>query len=647
MVLNPSFIRNAKLFYQEMPLYLKYEMLFLAKFDIMMYWLDGENLNTGNQTKLEFKNNLVKCIGNSKSHPSQYQGPDGPNYLIEDWGEWVSNMKLNSKLYSELKRLGYEPDQPQIHGITNLKNVMDVVGAHIDKNWSTLEYLVLIIMTFKRSITTNFIDWKAANDGEGMDYMFADEPKAINGFPIKTPIQMRTDWLTKIISTLENVIIKTDRTDTRFRQGGWGSKRNGGYSLESSSFIVWDYFALCYLDGWRFRFPEGETMVTNFLQTSPEQSASDIMTERTTHIFNPSNAMIEKSKLPTDEKGFMSLPHYYEYFINKKITYTMVWISDYFNTLTKNVLNIFRDYTGGIPKNLQDIIPYFHEESKGWSKRVVAAVIPKLDVPMSFFTLPNVGGSYLNWIENPLSKAIEYHEGQQKDVYRLEYNKKIHTSILKTHNQKSIDTYTKHITNSLEYSVNHTFNKSDMSAHNRDITKSGIYLNIGMLYQIHDYVMTNLKHIKYKPEEGGGHPQGLRYSMITLSDILWATVGIPQTKETKGGSGALWPNEVVDLVEKWVSINIPIQDQPYNPNKTLKRLGFFRGQQKASILINYAGDLTKFISKEQNNIMTISNFSSSIINGVSSNPDYLFYNTPRHNVNNTLSLPSWIFVKYI
>jgi len=190
--------------------------------------------------------------------------------------------------------------------------------------------------------------------------------------------------------------------------------------------------------------------------------------------------------------------------------------------------------------------------------------------------------------------------------------------------------------------------ESNHSVKNRNLKKGGIYLNRGILYEIHNYVIENLKTIPYKEEEGGGHIKGGHFNTITIADILGVICHLPI--HLMDGSDARRLNEVYTLINTWIKENIPEVEQV---KKRPHMIGSYLTADRTAIsrLLSFTGDITPHLGDKARaypNIINIKDKRLPVGKASLKDTIYLIYPPVIGSVkgNRSYFLPRWLFVKY-
>ena len=624
-----KFLKNAKQYYNNIPNYHKSEMFFPGGFDKFVYWLEVCDLTTGDKNLETFKS-MIEKMHNSNLKPLKGTLSPISGDGIRNW--FKQNILPKSKLFQEVERKTGKDCSMTLKnlGYTDQKNIMEILERHIDNHWGSLEYILFMTCYIKRTLTTKldarFYERNLDNPVWGNYFIDDIGLQELSGRARYTPQQHRTNFLVSIISDLESVEISLDRTRSKFSQKNWGNWTGSGFGVNFNLFTLWDYFVLAYLDGWRFQLPKSNNVSAKMLRSSEMGGGVlDIDTEGMGAL------------LIGEEFKSYQVRNIVEGNDAGKSFHTISWL--------KNILFSKKQGVGDkhYLDNMYEVSKYkkysFYKPTDPSQLLVIPAedtrVFKNIALPLSLFTLTKKPSILLNWIDSPLDKEINYWKGQELDRLRLEHNSNLHKLIKKTHTTSLVDDYLKYVNNSLLYSVNHTLKNSNMSVTKRDTTKSGLYLNWGMLYTIHKYVVENLPEITYFNEEGGGHPKGLKYSAITLDDILWSIMNIPITASSNH------KDMITRLVQKWVEDNIPLNKQPTDKKGRIKRLGSITGNMRLKILLNFAGDLSYFetANSTTTNVVKLSNFVGN---------RYLWFPKKEGEVtpNIAVNFPSFIFIRY-
>jgi hypothetical protein len=415
-------------------------------------------------------------------------------------------------------------------------------------------YLSIIFAAFNRTVITS------AEDQRFMKY------KAINS--TLSPVQEKTDWLVKIYNDLNpNMSIPSDRGAGLHQYKGWGlAHAQGGFAGA-------DKFGKLIL----------------FIKTLKLQNWS---------IFMPyATADRTKGTSHKDNTCFDTIGYWCKHFVggvingNERLNYPSPSSID--NPVLKGAgvktlyrlgrfVNFFNEAYAQRRKRYGLFNLKYNYSLYEYSSRFRTM---KLDIPFMFFSnQQHVDHSIINYLTDPLLKSKQYITSLRRNEEKLQRNKELHTQVIKSYNTRNLNRYYKYVQKSLRYSLDYINKDSILSIKNRDYTKPGVYFNMGLILDTHNYVTKNLKVIKNREDEGGGHLKpGNRYHTITLNHIMdgFLTFQIGKT-ETHA------KDEVEGLVWAYIMNTIPSHKLP---TSTVGRgkLNMY------NVLFNWCGPLDNFI----------------------------------------------------
>lgn len=605
---NSTFVDNAQQFWLDCPDWLKIEMIYDAGWRHYNYFMEL----TGLKTKFLSMNQYVSTLHSAfkdKEIPYPYTPyKSGVITIGDSFKPAIQAMIVEKNLDLEI----FKTD------MKNIKGSLEQVKLHnkyMNDNYSKSDWVGLVLYAIKRSVTT--------------------EPKTEN-------IHRRTVWLSKIIAkTLghDDYAKNTDDALNKYRSTIWGGVKSGGFAFSPSAIFTLDFLHFVEYHNWQIDYPINKLLETFNYPKSQENKALYTIEE----VFDED--VYSEGKI-----GYIDSKSKIKPTKNPRLS----WLSDFYcnnNNLKPAETNKARFNEQA--KFLQS--QPFYKNSAIWKiyedYEYTPVLQKKMYVPIPFVSKHPYTSSYvfINWIGNPLAKTVKELREEQKRKRIYEYNKGLHTNVEKEyHNQKNVDRYYNYILENTKYHINHALTESNHSVKNRDLKKGGLYLDRGILYEIHNYVIGNLKEMKYREDEGGGHIKGGQYNTITLADILGVISHLPLNQLDTMDARRL--NEVYILVDRWINENVPKRDQV---KKRPQALNSYLTADRTALnrFLSFTGDLTPHLGDMAKNYPNIIHIKDKrLTKGATSvhGTIYLIYpaveGSSRGNKN--YFLPKWLFLKY-
>tara|TARA_B100001113_G_scaffold179010_1_gene146612 strand:- start:959 stop:2803 length:1845 start_codon:yes stop_codon:yes gene_type:complete len=605
---NSDFVNNTKEFWNDCPLWLKKEILYDSNWKSYNYFMELTGLKTKFLSREEYVSTLHSVI-KDKQIPYPYS-PYKTNVITQDGfrpaiEQATIEKNLKSPMFTWDKSKGGAPSDEG----------MRLHDEYMKDNYSDSDWVGLLLYTIKRSVTTP---------------------------PKPETIHRRTVWLSKIIAKIlgHNEYAKDwiDAND-RYRSTTWGGVKTGGFAFSTSAIFTLDFLHFVEYNGWQINYPDNQKLEIfnhpKYQENRRLYSIEDVFDEsvysegRVGYI--DSNSKVGPTKNPR-----------------------LTWISDlYCNNKDKKFLEGRVERFDAQKEFIKS--QTFYEDSAIWKihkdYRYKPLLQKKMYVPIPFVSNIPYGGKYvfINWLSNPLAKTIQQIREEAKRKRLKQQNEDLYTNVEKKyHNQKNADKYYNYILENTKYHINHALTESNHSVKNRNLNKSGIYLNRGILYEIHNYVVENLSKMNYREDEGGGHIKGGHYNIITLADILGVISHLPL--KTMDTTDARRLNEVYILTDKWINENIPQEKQV---KKRPQSLNSYLTADRTALnrFLSFTGDITPHIGekgKAYPNMLHIKD--KRLPEGQTSKQDtiYLIYPAVRGSSrgNKNYFLPKWLFVNY-
>jgi hypothetical protein len=605
---NSAFVEDAQQFWLDSPEWLKKEILYGAGWRYYNYFMEMTGLKTKFLNKYEYVSNLHSVIQDREiPYPfSPYEKGDITS--MERFRPAVKQVaKKKRPDWIVLDKDGNNPE--------GSSEQIELHNEYMRDNYSNSDWVGLLLYTIKRSVTT--------------------QPKTEN-------IHRRSAWLSKIIAKIfgHKEYAKTWlEANDRYRSTTWGGVKTGGFAFSTSAIFTLDFLHFVEYNNWQINYPDNQLLETfNY----PDQQETRAM-HSIEKVFNED--VYSEGRIGYIDSKSKVRPTRYP---------RLSWLSDFYCN-NKNMT-----YLEGRTERFEAQKEFiksqpFYEDSAIWKTNKLYGYRPllqkKMHVPISFLSKHPYASKYvfINWLSNPLAKTIKEIREEEKRKRLKKENEETYTNVEKKyHNQENADKYYNYILENAKYHINHALYESNHSVRNRNLNKGGIYLNRGILYEIHNYVVENLKELKYREDEGGGHIKGGHYNIITLADILGVISHLPLRLMDTTDARRL--NEVYILVDKWVNENIPkekqIKKRPQSMNSYLTA-----DRTALNRFLSFTGDITPHLgskARQYANMLHIKD--KRLPEGKQSDNStiYLIYppvdKSSRGNKN--YFLPAWLFVTY-
>jgi hypothetical protein len=530
--LDYKVLNNLKKYWEDCPDWLQYEILSDAKFKIFVEFLEHAKLHSKGISK-QF---LLSKIEEAKKDVNIiYPGApylDSNDELISAkkagndariMGSWQNQFKLTWRLPQRGNQALTEM------GFNEFKSILE----HIKNNWSELEYLVLILAVIKRSITTSF---------------HLDGRQIMGGAK-----KFRTNWLVGMYNDCNlEPAISTDRAVVKFRSQNWGGLKTGGCSMSNAWVVLWEYLALVYINNWEFRFPKKAHMGGGVFKLPTIIPKSGGISPHSKPLYK----ILDEPKIyvTNTNKDLAVLP-----------TYNLNWLYDIIPT--QNPSGSRRSTI----KNTIKLIPNYNLSIMATSNS--ASFPQKIHIPLFFISdVPPKGKLYLNWIDNPLSKAIESMRLEKINLQKKEQNNKL-LSIEKAQINKEV--YEKY-RNSLNTTLKSNHDSILTELNNRDVDSGGLYLNRGLLHNMYEFILKDIQNSE--------KDKNMQFNVI---DIITVLMVMSPKQPASTESRALYKS-----ISKWFKENSEYE-------KPKRAVGSLKYHESIKDFYNYLGDLTPFLTLNQ------------------------------------------------
>ena len=523
-------LNNLKKYWEDCPDWLQYEILSDAQFKIFVEFLEHAKLHSKGISK-QF---LLSKIKEAKKdvniiYPGAPYLNAGGELISADkagndarmMGSWQNQFKLTWRLplrgNQKLTEMGF--------------NQFESILEHIKNNWSEVEYLVLILAVIKRSITTT---------------TYLDGRQIMGGAK-----KFRTNWLVGMYNDCNlGPAISTDRAVVKFRTDNWGGVKTGGCSMSNSWVVLWEYLALVYINKWEFRFPKKAHMSGGVFKLPiiiPKSGGISSLSRTIPQILDEPKIYVRT------HKDLEALP-----------TYHLNWLYDIIPT--QNPSGSRRNTI----KNTMKLIPNYNLSIMATPK--TPNLPPKLHIPLFFISdVPPKGKQYLNWIDNPLSKAMESMRLEKINLQKKEQNNKL-LSIEKAQINKEV--YEKY-RNSLNTTLKSNHDAILTELNNRDLDSGGLYLNRGLLHNMYEFILKDIQNSE--------KDKNMQFDVIDIITVLMVMPAKHRLTEDR----ALYKS-----ITKWFEEN-PEYEKPK------RAIGSLKYHEGIKDFYNYLGDLTPFLTLNQ------------------------------------------------
>jgi hypothetical protein len=520
--LNPNVKSNLKKYWEDCPDWLQYEILMNAKFIEFIFFLENSKLFTKGKSKSEFFKGIENAKNNNQMYYPGTLSKIAPNNKWSNWETIGGNLKRISPLW-----LG-RPTHPD----RTKKELLKYLNNYIELNFSVVEYLILIMATLKRSITSL------------MD---------LDGVSIEaTRVKQRTDWIAGMYNHSHPVNINTDRKSSSFKSQNWGGIKTGGCSMSIKWIHLWEYLALVSINDWEFRVPK-------------DAKLNVIMAKKEGAITTTPKLSIEQ--IMRWEPGW--------YRCNSKPTTgavnIMSWITHIFPTTLPNGANSRYLCEHDTVKLLPDseISLYNHPDAKDY-----ISMPAKIHIPLFFISEFGTDFKYINWLDNPLHKEFTKIKNDKLILERKKSNKIIHDYQMKLTNAEYFSEYRKNMEEgrvTAEAKLIHELKT-------RDIDANGIYLNRVLLHEIHEYM------VRYLQNNLEGTDLLDKHLPLDIIEVIQSIMLYPSTDKVTIAS---------PLYKAFKSF---LNDYPFFKPLMLKtRVGNPRYYHFLKTVYNYTGDLTPYL----------------------------------------------------
>ena len=605
---NSAFVDNAQEFWLDSPEWLKKEILYDAGWMSYNYFMEITGLKTKFLNKYEYVSTLDSVIKDREiPYPySPYKRGDVKNQ--ERFRPAIIQVALEKK--PDLAILQADMDKP-----AGSSEQIKLHNEYMRDNYSNSDWVGLVLYTIKRSITT--------------------QPKTEN-------IHKRSAWLSRVIAKIfgHKEYAKTWlEANDRYRSTSWGGVKSGGFAFSTSAIFTLDFLHFVEYNNWQINYPDNQLLeIFNYPKKQEARALYSIEDAFDENVYSEGRTGYIDSK---SNVGPTRNPR-------------LSWLSDLYCNNKNMVYLEGRTERFEAQKELVKSQPFYEESAiwKIWKLYGYRALLQKkMHVPVSFLSKYPYSSRYvfINWLSNPLAKTIKEIREEEKRKRLKKENEEIYKNIEKKyHNQENADKYYNYILENTKYHINHALYESNHSVRNRNLNQKGIYLNRGILYEIHNYVVENLRELKYREDEGGGHIKGGHYNIITLADILGVISHLPLRLMDTTDARRL--NEVYVLVDEWINENIPkekhIKKRPQSMNSYLTA-----DRTALNRFLSFTGDITPHLGSKAMKYANMLHIKDKRLpEGKQSDKDtiYLIYppvdKSSRGNKN--YYLPSWLFVTY-
>ena len=491
------------------------------------------------------------------------------------------------------------------------------------KLWKDIDYIHFIFVALMRSVTTK-------SDA------IHEESRELLGFPIQlhdakgylnvaklTPKQEKTNWMVRVINDIYYPKIKIPYNGRRkMEANGYYTqysnmgaiKFGGGWGSINSNWHLYQFLRNLKEQNWNFKVDSKIKF-----SVSDRGRGLDVNINKTTQT-TVSYTMGNILSLPPIRAYPRGEGDGLDY--HPKMVYSLNRIHNIFNNGNTTKRNQSQIFNPNMNSKISSLKEY-----------------PKIDIPLMFISKipPTKRNTFLNWnVQEPLLKSKMQLYYQKIEENRIRHNLEIKNKQLKSFNARKINKYIKETNKRVSDSFEYIHKNPFTSLKKRDHTKPGIYINHGLILDIHRYMMKNLPKVKYYEYEGGGHEKGGQYHNITVIDVMILCLYFKLNEDR-----ALlnrWPLKKIlnDYLTNESLSGIPLHSLP-KKNHTTGAIDYYH------ILFNWTAPLNDFITEHGTSLGYYKIYNKSRVEKKSR---WLFTSTTKDNTDFLVNFPKFLTVKY-